>query len=129
MSRITNLHHNQNEQIVYLFPSKQWLNLANFETENSQLFNIKNISKINDSLYLISKIEGAEITAHSKNHESFDFFPSENYSIISATDEALSGMLLRQKRSIANIAKNLNDFYVAYSDGLFYYRNGGSRND
>lgn len=125
--RITNLHHNQNEQIVYLFPSKQWLNLANFETEQSLVFNIKNISKINDSLYLISKIEGAEITAHTKKDDSFDFFASQNYPIISATEENLSSMLLRQKRSIANIAKNLNDFYVAYSDGLFHYKNGVSK--
>lgn len=122
--RTTKLHFNKNENIVYLFPAKKWINLERGAIENSNIFNIKNVGVINDSLYLISKIEEAEITAHSKEKSSVSFFNSENYMLRESDSENFASLVLRQKRSLTNIAKSLNDFYVAYSDGLYHYKNG-----
>ena len=122
--RITKLHYSENEQIVYLFPSRKCLKLASFNIAPSSLFNIKNISEIDDTLHLISKIEGAEIITQGGTNKLKNLFPNENFTHTPASEQGYESLLLRQKRSLANSPNTVNSFYMAYSDGLFYYKNG-----
>lgn len=123
--RVSSIYYNKGLEVIHLFPSDKQLNLNNLKPEKNKLLNIKAFNSFDSATWLVSQ-SGQAIIASVLNSQYNNYLKPYAVDTISKYQELdIMQLPIRKKRSISNLIID-KDFYVSYSDALFYYGNGQS---
>ncbi|WMN10672.1 histidine kinase [Marivirga salinae] len=122
--RVSSLFFNYPEAVIHLFPASTQYNLLRNGPEPNILTNIKSLNTF-DSTNLIVSQSGSAILISSRNSKlRNNLRPYLSDSTGKHFETGITQYVIRQKRSISNLIVNEAEFYVAYSDALYHYKNG-----